>query len=85
MLGRGRMEGGQIFRGSVNSCAACGERSSNPVNLVNPVENALWVLHNPLARRRGGSFPMIGRIFGQDLQDGQDCVEFEYCRPQRGF
>ena len=33
------------------------------MNLVNPVENALRVLHDPLARRSGGSFPMIGKIF----------------------
>jgi hypothetical protein len=39
--------------------------SQNPVNLVNPVEKRKRprVLHNPLARRRGASFPMIGKKF----------------------
>ena len=56
----GRMESGKLLGGMVSFCAARGGRSSNPVNLVNPVENALRVLHNPLARLRGASFPMIG-------------------------
>jgi hypothetical protein len=38
-------------------------QDSNPENLVNPVETAPRVLHNPLAHRRNVSFPMIGKKF----------------------
>ena len=68
-MGSGRMASGKLLGGMVSFCADCGGRSSNPVNLVNPVENAPRVLFNPLARRRGGSFPaeeFLDRIYRMD-------------------
>ena len=71
LMGSGRMESGKLLCSMVSFCAARGGRSSNPVNLVNPVENARPGFAQsagfPARRKFSG-----GRIFGQDLQDGQD-------------
>ena len=59
-------------------CAAHAKRS-NPANLVNPVENVPVSGRDadgerPEMARQARGRSAAGRVFGQDLQDGQDCL-----------